>query len=180
MASKWNSKVAWPKDNFKIRCIRNSFEESKSSGNPMIVLDFEVDSPETYTIDGVEYNMAGVSYGLRQWYVTKVMDASGAVDAEKTANCAERLRKLYAQFGLDFTKFDPENPTLEFEGKLVWALLRPDTQEQHKTPTKEQLARGEKQGEVIKHPITGQPLIQYVPTIDEIFGLAEAGPNIPF
>lgn len=168
MADKWSSKVQFPQDNFVLLCTEESFGPSKSSGKPMITLKFEVHAPQTANIAGTEYVVAGVEIPF--YTVTKSINADGVVDEEKQENVKKRLNALYAQFGLP-EPTDLENPTLGFKGKKVWALLSSDKQEKRKAPTAEQAARGE-EGEVITNPITGQPLINYWPRINEIFGLA--------
>lgn len=178
MAQKWNSKVQFPKDNYVIRCMDDSFGPSKSSGKPMITLGFEIVSPETITVDGSEYTIAGTE--LKAYYVTQSVDEQGNIDVEKTQNIAARLKKLYEAFGLDFSTFNPENPTLGFKGKSVHALLYGDVQEQRKAPTAEQIAKGQKQGDVLKNPITGKALVSYYPKIDDIFGLASADAGKPY
>jgi len=177
MSQKWTSKVMFPRDNFVLRCIEESLEQS-SKGNAMIKLVFEVDRPEEVEINGDTFNVAGArSTG---YYVLKVTDGDGAVDTEKTENAQGRIRELYEKFGLPSDNIDFDNPQLGFKGKLQWALLYADAQEQRKSPTKEQLAKGIKQGDVLRHPITREPLIAYYPKIDQFFGLAEAQANKPF
>lgn len=142
----------------------------------MIVLEFEVVSPETVEVAGHQYNVAGVKVG-KKYFVTQVL-VEGSVDAEKTANCKEKLDDIYAKFGLPPIE-DIENPTLGFKGKIVWALVNSEMAEKRKSPTAEQLAKGIKEGDVLKNPITGKPLIQYFPFVEEIFGLAEQSAGGP-
>lgn len=165
---KWNSKLLFPTDNFKIRCIEESFGPS-NSGSPMITLEFEVVSPETVNIGGTEVSVVGVK--AKHYTVTKSIDENGNEDAAKSASIKKRLDEFTMKFGLPpITNVD--NPELGFKGKVVWALMKSDVQEKRKTPTAEQLAQGIKQGDVIKNPIDGKPLINYWPKIDEFFGLA--------
>lgn len=171
MATKWNNKTPWNKDNYVMRCIGAEFGPSKSSGKPMITLEFEVAAPQEVDIAGEMYTVAGVK--TKQYYVTQSIDESGAIDMEKTANIQKRLEELYGHFGLPFDGFNPENPDVSgFVGKMVWADVYGDAVEQRKSPTAEELKKGQKQGAVQKNPITGKPLIQYWPKINEIFGLA--------
>ena len=168
----WNSEISFPQDNYIIRCIDESFGPSKSSQNPMITLGFEFVAPETITVAGEEYGIAGVKIP-DYLAVTKVMNEDGSVDSEKSDNCKTRLNKLCIAFGLPAID-NPDNPTLGFKNKLVWALCNCNTVERRKSPTAEQLAKGQKQGDVLKNPITGKPLVLYFPKIVEIFGPAEA------
>lgn len=178
MSQKWTSKIQWPRDNYILRCTEEIFGASKESQNPMLTLKFEVDSPEEVNVAGELYNVAGAR--TTGYYVTQVMNEDGTLDEEKTANAQKRVRDLYEKFGLPSDNINFENPELGFKGKLQWALLYADEQQQRKSPTKEQLAKGVKQGDVIKHPITGVPLIAYYPKIDQFFGLATQAANKPF
>lgn len=178
MPIKWNNKVQFLKDNYVIRCTDESFGPSKSSGKPMISLSFEIVSPETMVTDGQEYTIAGTE--LKTYHVTQSVDEQGNVDVEKTQNIAARLKKLYEAFGLDSSNINPENPALGFKGKSVHALLYGDVQEQRKAPTAEQIQKGQKQGEVLKNPITGKALVTYYPKVDDIFGLATAEAGKPY
>ena len=168
----------FPRENFIIRCTEEIFGASKGSDNPMLTLKFEVDSPEEVNIAGEMFNVAGAR--ISGYYVTQVLNEDGTLDEEKTANAQKRVRDLYDKFGLPSDNINFENPELGFKGKLQWALLYADAQEQRKSPTKEQLAKGIKQGDVLKNPVTGEPLIAYYPKIDQFFGLATANPNKPF
>lgn len=184
MATKFNTRVQCPRDNFVLRCIEESFGISKGKENPMITLKWEIDRPEELEIGGELYTMAGTQ--TTSYYTTIVLNGEGDL-AEKTRKSQENLVKLYedcglipknstvANCGIDF-----ENPKLGFKGLLVWALLYSDEVAQRKTPTKEQLAKGIKQGDIILDPIKKIPVVSYYPKIDRIFGLAEAAANKPF
>lgn len=179
MSQKWSNKTMLPRDNYILRVVEESFGPSKGSGNPMITLEFEVVSPEEVEVGGDMFNVAGVK--TVGYYTTQVFaDAEGNLEKDKTENAQKRVRTLYERFGLPSDNINFENPVLEFKGKTVHALLYSDVTEQRKAPTKEQLAKGQRQGDVIKNPITGKPLVSYYPKIDEIFGLAQTDPNKPF
>ena len=178
MALKWSSKVMFPRDNFVLRCVDEDFSPSKSSGNPMITLEFEVHSPEEVSVAGEQYTVAGVT--SKMYFPTIVFaDGEGNKDVEKTERSQARVKELYELFGLDSSNINFENPSLAFKGKLVHALMYGDAQEQRKAPTPEQAAKRQ-QGDILKNPITGKPLISYFPKVDTIFGLAQADPNKPY
>lgn len=179
-AQKWNQKVQFPRDNYVVRVTDESFGPSKSSGNPMITLEFEVVSPEEVQVGTGTYTVVGVG-NIRRYYPTIVYaDAEGTVDTEKTANAQERVRELYRLFGMDDKAINFENPELAFKGKKVYALLYADEVEQRKAPTAEELKQGKKQGEILKNPITGKALISYYPKIDEVFGIAPDDASKPY
>jgi hypothetical protein len=173
---KWNSSVMFPQDNFILRCIEESFGPSKSSGNPMITLGFEIVAPETVNVAGVDYSVTGLKI-TPGYYTTATLD-----DAEKTAQNEARVFKssnperpsLYELFEIDSTGVDKNNPKLEFKGKLVHALLRSEVKEKTKSPTAEQLKKGQKVGDVIKNPKTGKPEISFYPKIEKLYGIADS------
>lgn len=172
MATKWTSKLPFPKDsNYIIACKDATFGPSKSSGKPMITAKFEVVAPDVAMIDGEEVTIAGVE--MTMYWVTQSIDEHGNLDAEKTKSIAQRIEKLYKAFGLDFSTFNPENPDVDaFKGKRVYALLESEPREQRKQPTPEQL-KNKQLGDVLKNPVTGKALVNYFPKCSEIFGLAE-------
>jgi len=167
-----------PMDNYVARCIEESFGPSKSTGNPMITLEFEVASPEEVDIAGEKVGVAGIKL---KYYATTF----NPNDAEKSNKCRERLvgtpskKGLYQLFGLDPAGFNPENPALGFKGKLVHVRLTSDEQAARKDPTPEQVKKGE-QGDVIKNPVTGEEVKYYIPKIAEIYGLAPEKSGSPF
>ena len=167
----------FPQDNFILRCIEESFGPSKSSGNPMITLNYEIVAPETINVAGIEYSVQGLKI-TPGYYTTATLD-----DAEKTALNEQRVFKssnperpsLYELFEVDSSGVDKNNPKLEFKGKLMHALLASEVKEKTKSPTAEQLKKGQKVGDVIKNPKTGKPEITFYPKIVKLYGIAEGG-----
>jgi len=184
MATKYNNRVKFPRENFVLRVIEEVFGMSKGKENPMITLKFEVDRPEEVNIGGEDYTVAGTQ--ITNYYTTIVLNGEGDL-ADKTRKAQENVVKLYEAFGLvpknstvENSGINFENPKLGFKGKLVWALCYPDEQPQRKSPTKEQLAKGIKQGDIIMDPILKIPVVSYYPKIDRIYGLADNNVNKPF
>jgi len=172
--------MQFPRDTFVLRCTDEGFAPSKGKGNPQITLHFEVDRPEDVEIAGEQYSVAGVK--TKNYYPTIIFSdpQNGVVDEEKTKNAQERVKRLYESFGLKSDAINFENPVLEFKGKLVHSLMYSKAEPQRRAPTKEQVAKGITEGDIIKHPINGEPLISYWPKIDEIYGPANAEANKPF
>jgi len=180
MAQKWNGSVMFPRlSDYVLRCVSETFSPSKSSGNPMITLEFEVASPEEVEVAGEQYTVAGVGKIFRYFPTIVFTDGEGNKDAEKTEAAQTRVKDLYQKFGLDNTDINFENPVLAFKGKLVYALMQDDAREQRKAPTAEQIAKRQL-GDILKNPITGKPLVRHYPDLVEIFGLAQADPNKPY
>lgn len=173
MSKKYSSQLQFPQDNYLVRCTSAIFGPSKSSGKPMITMEFEILSPEVVEIGGEQYTVAGVQ--TRPYYqVTQSIDGDGNLDAEKTETIKENLDKVCEAFGIPPID-NPENPVIEgFVGKVVWALLNSEKFEKRRSPTAAQLAKGEKVGDILKNPITGEPLVSYSPKIERFFGVPAA------
>jgi hypothetical protein len=169
----WNSQIVFPQDNYILRCTDASFGPSKSSGNPMITLSFEIVAPESINVAGTDYNVAGIKT-LDYYLTTQSKDGEGNVNVEKTENLKTRLDDATTKFGIPAVT-NPENPSIEeFKGKFIWACVNSKTSERRKAPTTEQLARGEKQGDILMNPVTGKPQTQSFPQIVKIFGVAKS------
>lgn len=186
----WNFKIQFPTDsNFINRITSFSFGESKSSDNPMYTMECEVITPTSVNIGGEDIEIAGVK--TLNYYTTKVIG-----DEEKSAKCLERLTGtnperpgilrilLGAQADELLKDFNPENPNPEIEkaikGKCILTMMSPEIVEQRKNPTLEQIEEAKKkkkraEGDVMKHPVTGKPLVGYRPLIREVFCLAPEG-----
>lgn len=166
----WNSSIPFPLDNYIVRILPDATFGPSSKGKPMITLNYEVVSPESVKIAGEDYNVAGVK--TRPTYnVTKSVDEDGNVDVEKTDKIKQMLDDMCTKMGVPLIT-DPENPDINaFKGKYVWALVGNESVERRKAPTAEQLARGERQGDIIKNPVTGEPLVNNYPKIQQFFGV---------
>lgn len=197
MAEQWHSGIQFPTDsNFVNRITGAEFKKSKSSGNPMLEIDFEVISPETVEIAGEQINIAGVM--TKSYYTTKTFitdKGETSVDEEKSAKNLERLlstkqdrpgliRVLFPDKPEYADNFNPENPDAQMlkdmVGLCVLTQMSPKTEKRTKNPTLEQIATAKAKreypvGDVMKHPVTGKELIAYRPEIREIFALAPEG-----
>lgn len=177
-AIRWNSNIQFPSDScFVNRITDATFGPSKSSSNPMITLEMEVVAPETYDVAGQLVDIAGVK--TTSYYTTVNLQ-----DSEKSARaleaCKELFRRLFPNHPERADKFNPENPDLTgLKGLCVLTQMNSRTQEQRKTPTAKQIEDAKKagqrpEGDIMKHPVTGKPLIQHWPNLVEIFGVAPA------
>lgn len=173
---------------FANRILDLTFKKSKSSGNPMLVLECEVVSPEEVDVAGQMVNIAGVK--TINYYSTQVTNDDGSVDDEGTKAAFERVfvsqdptqPSLYDLLGLDGKTENPENPTqiTSVKGKVILTQMSAEKQEQRATPTSKEIeeakAKGARaEGKVQVHPVTGKPLVSYRPQIRQIFGLAPEG-----
>jgi hypothetical protein len=189
MSKNWNSNVQFPVDSdFVIRILEASFGPSKSSGNPLLTVPWEIVSPDTKMIGEEEYNMAGIaSNPMSHLYFTTIVPN----DEESSKNCLDRLTNNGEPLGFlricfpDNPKivdgFNPENPGTDIikglSGKCLLVSMYGEKNEQRKTPTAAEVAEAKKknvrpEGAVMKHPVTGKPLVTYLPKIRDIFAIA--------
>jgi len=174
MAKKWNSNIMFPSDSdYIVRVCKAEFSESKSSGNPMITVEFEVVAPEVKEIAGEEVSLSGVK--VKQYYTTTVFD-NQEVDSAKTKNARERINAFYHLIDPEAV-VDFENPdTQVLVGKAFYAQMYPEIVAQRKEPTMAQIesakSKGIKaEGDVMLHPVTRKELIAYWPKLKELFGV---------
>lgn len=177
MSKKWNAELQFPTNSdFVNRIIAGSFALSNSSKNPMVTLELEVNSPQEVEIGGEMVNIAGVK--AKTYFVSKVINADGSINEEKTKACQDKIKELWTKMGLDPETINWDNidykPLL---GKLVLTMMSSDEDEMRKNPTTAQIEEAKKknkraEGEILKNPITGKAIIRYWPQVREIFGLS--------
>ena len=176
MQEKWNNQVYIQNENVILRCIDESFGPSKSSGNPMITLNWEVASPDTINVGGVDYEIKGLKVSP-SYHTTKNLTDSEKSEKNDKSTFGPSGNKdnlsLWELFELDPTGVDKENPPLAFKGKLMHARINGDPREVTKAPTAEQLKKGQRTGDVVINPKTKKPEVTYYPKIVKMYGLAE-------
>lgn len=168
MSTKWNAELQFPTNSdFVNRIIGAEFGPSNNSGNPMITIEAEVNTPQEVMIGEKQVTIAGVK--AKKYYVTEVKD-----DPAKTEEKREEVKKLWTDLGLDPSTINWDNIDVSpLRGKLIMTLMSGKKTERRANPTSEQLKKDPKAlGPVLKNPATGKALIQWWPQIDEIFGLA--------
>lgn len=166
----YNLTLPWPTDNYIVRCLPDAKFGPSNAGKPMLTLNFEILTPETVNIAGEDFNVAGTKT-QPVFRVTKSIDSDGNVDAEKTTTVQTYLKDMYKKFGLaEPTDFDNIDVT-PLKGIIVWAVVANKAVPKRKAPTAEQLAKGEKEGDVLVNPVTGEPNIMNFPEIKEFYGL---------
>lgn len=199
MSKTWNRNIQFPSDSdFVVRITDANFGPSKSSGHPMLTLEWEIVSPSEKEIGGDMYEMAGISSNPMNHLYWKTKDLN---DEAKSANALERLvskgdpqgvlRTMLPEMSDLVDAFNPENPSQEIldalKGLCVFVQMAPDIVPQRKNPTSVQIAEAKKtgkraEGDIQKHPISGKPLVEYRPKVKEIFGVApkEVGAGKPY
>jgi hypothetical protein len=173
-----NPSIKLPRDRYTVRIKEESFEISKASGNPMIVLTCELVSPDSFVnpVDGGKVNIGGVE--LAKKYVvlsSKKGEAEAQANFDRYADMRDKLGVPIGDEGVDIN-----NPPKVFVGKVIDAICDGEEFIQRKDPTPDQRAKGE-QG----NPITdtaGNQIKSYKPIIVNILGLADGNgaSNKPF
>lgn len=173
---KWNAELRVPTDsNYQARIVGIEFTTAKSSDNPMVVIDFEFTQPTEVEILGGLYNIAGVKAQKRYYTITKTENGNRVA-----AQGREALQFLFDQVGYT-DPVDWENPPISVLKGKNW-LVGQEAEEKikRKTPTLAQVEEAKAKGvspmgDPQKHPVTGKPLVQYWPSVTDVFAVAPDG-----
>lgn len=187
-ARKWSPSIQWPTaSDYKLRILDAVFGPS-AKGNPMITLSLEVESPEEMEVAGEKFTVAGQQ--LKYYITTGMSPVEGATD-EQSAALAEKIEKmrkgvveLLSKMGMKEEQINWDNiDTTPLKGKLIFSLVDAKPDERRKNPTAAQIAAAKAKGEealgdIMKDPMTGQPLVTYWPKIVTIFGLVPGSATV--
>jgi hypothetical protein len=189
MSKKWNSELMLPSnDNFQLRVLEAKHSPSKSSGNLMITLNFEIVVPEEVEIDGELVNVTGVKvrpfYIITHVYSKTERDGNGnpIIDKELTVTKQKSAAEVLNSLGFE-SPYDWDNlgaMVAGLKGKIILAAVESEMVPKTKTPTsiqiQEGIARGFRKeqihGDTMINPITKRPLVDYWPKIVSIFGIS--------
>lgn len=166
-----------PRNRYTVQCNEETFEISKSSGNPMIVRTWEVVQPESVKIGGVDKIIAGVE--VKQYLSLKSSNEDGSRDDAKSDKALARLRDENENLGIPTAVIDDENPELKCKGIVADAILSAEEYAQRLDPTPEQLAKGQKFGDPIKDA-NGKEVKGWRVKLDQILGLSAVTVDRPF
>lgn len=168
--SQWSSKMPFPKDRYTVRCIEEEFAPSKA-GNPMFTRVFEIVSPSTVEVGEKTIGVAGLK--LTQYRTVKVKDqVTKEWDAEKSDKAWGGFRDELLIAGFDpEQEVDDENPPNFFLNKMFDAVIYGKKVPSTKSPTPEQIKKGERYGDVIKDA-DGNDIVTYQLNLDSIVGPA--------
>ena len=185
---KWNAEIMFPKDScYQVRVIDLIFSDSKSSGNPMITLQWELTAPTTVEVGDDIIEIVGSVKGKQYLATTTVFSADGkTVDEEATKvkrdKFIETLKtlKVGGKPVIDVATINWDNPNLSaLKGKILLVSMESEVKEDRKTPTKSDLEEAKKKGidasqagKIMKDPVTGKDLVKYWPKVRSIFGIA--------
>jgi|ERR1044071_4080839 hypothetical protein len=159
----WGNKIPFPKDNYVLRCVSQEFKPN-SNNNPMVTLEWEIVNQEPKQIGADLIEFDGLKFS--SYHVIKVLD-----DEEASNKAFNRFCEMLEKCGIDTSEgIDDENPP-SLKSKIVYACVYGREQPSYASPTPEERAKGLKVGKVLKDPITKKDVINYQPTIEQIYGL---------
>ena len=176
--SGWNSRMAFPKNRYTLRCIEEDFAPSKA-GNPMLVRKWELCQSEPVEIGDKKVDVDGLA--ITQWVVTKVKSEDGdgwdtAKSDKAYGRFADELRLVgYPEDG----EIDDENPPCFMKGKVVDAIVYGKEQVSYQSPSSEERAKGLRVGQPIKDA-SGKDVKVVQLNIDNILGLSTTEVNRPY
>ena len=158
-----------PRNRYTICCNAETFENSKSSGNPMVVRNWEIIAPESVIINGLPKIIAGIE--VKQYLPTIVLGEDGKRDDAKSDKALARLRDENENLGIATAQIDDENPELHCKGIVADAILSSKEYSPRLDPTPEQLKKGIKFGDPIKDE-DGKEVKNYQVNLDQVLGLS--------
>lgn len=177
----WNRSIFFPKDTYVLRITDEEVKPSKA-GNPMVKLEYEVCNAEPKQVGDVIIDLNGTKFPA--WHVTEVRKKENEKmtdeELEKSSQAAfDRYDAFLQKCGIDTSAgWDPENPPSVL-GKCIWASVYGKEDKSRKTPTPEQRAKNEP-GDVMIDPITKKEVINYTPTVENVFGPCTDEIKTPF
>lgn len=161
-----------PKQRYSLRCLKEEFGPSKSSGNLMITRKWEIVSPETIEINGKQVEIAGVELNP-QYVVIRNNNPDGTKDVEKSNKSIGRFLNERHNLGLNAEEVDDEAPPLDLEGKIVDAIC--DAEE---SVMRERSVNGKPGKEILD--ANGNKIVRYYPKVVEILGMSSVQVNRPY
>lgn len=174
----WNNKMPFPKDRYTVKCQEEKLEVSKA-GNPMLVREFEIVAPDVVPSGDRMVSVAGKT--ITQWRVCKVHVEGNDKewDQEKSDKSFGTVSEELRVCGFTGEEIDDENPPLFLKGKTFDAILYAKEETARKSPTAEQLKKGQKQGDPIKDA-NGKEVHTYQLQIETILGPSTVEANTPY
>jgi hypothetical protein len=164
-----DSRTRLPKKTYILECIKQEFGISKNSKQPMVTRYWQILTPETLRIDGVETTVAGTEMIQYRPLRSNGNKEKNITPETATANALDRYFTDNGLMGLNSETVDQDaGPEDTAEGLKVAAICYG----KDKSPTEDPDEPGGKR-EPIYDPVTGKPLERYENVIGEILGLAK-------
>lgn len=164
-----NSRVQLPNTRAALQCIKEEYVESKNSGNMMLHRTLQVIEHAPVSIDNTPYDVSGVE--LEQYIVLKKSNGQGGFLPNDHPDAKKALGRAYDDrdaCGLE-GDIDPENPTLDAQGKVFDAMIGSEEQKRFHPPTAEQIAKGQKIGDAMLDD-NGKQVVSFRPKLLYILG----------
>ena len=155
------------------RCTKEEFGNSKAGGNPMFTRRWEVISPETIKLPGVDSPVL-----LAGTEVVQYLPLKNVKEPEKTTAMLMRFKQEQIKLGLNADDIDDENPALECEGVVARGEITSEERTAMTRPTPEEVANGVKPQPILNEDGTEKKV--YYPKLRAIYGKSEANINKQF
>lgn len=169
-------RVQLPNTKCAIQCMDEKFEESKNSGNFHIHRSWQVINAPLVNVNGDFIDINGVE--LEQYLTTKWSDGKGGFLAVTDTKVKKGLGRVYENFEIlkiELPELDTDNPSLVCKGFVADAVIGSQAQDLRDAPTPEQIAKGQKVGDVRKDE-NGKPIQIFRPNISYFTGPSEVAP----
>ena len=176
-----NMRIQLPSVKVAIQCMDEEFVESKSSGNFHIHRKWQVIQASEVKVNNDTIDLLGVE--LEQYLTTKWSDGKGGFLPVTDPKVKKGMNRVYENFEilkLDTGEgVDTDNPPLICKGIVADVVIGSQAQDLRNPPTPEQLAKGQKVGDVKLDDATGKPIQIFRPNISYFTSRSEVAPQ-PF
>lgn len=171
-----NMRTKLPDTRVALQCTEEEFVESKNSGNFHIHRTWQVIDQAECKVDGQDVDLSGTE--LEQYLTTKWSDGKGGFLVETDSKVKKGLGRVYEDFEKLGIKgdIDTDQPQMEAKGKVVDAVIGSQEQPMRDAPTPEQIAKGQKVGD-IKLDDDGKQVMMFRPNIKYILALSKVEPQ---
>lgn len=166
------SKDRLPQNRYVARITEAVFGPSKSSGNNMITLSWEIVAPEIIEVGDRKFNIGGSTF-------TTYCPVENKQDPAKDSAAKGRTFDLYeAVTGVRPDELDENNPELgPLKGAVLDVILGSNESMRLMDPTPEERANGARYGKPILDD-KGQPIKSYQIALREILGPSQEAATV--
>lgn len=175
-----NMRIQLPTVKVAVQCMSEEFKESANSGNFHIHRTWQIIQAPEVKVNDDNIDLLGVE--LEQYLTTKWSDGKGGFLPVTDNKVKKGLGRVYENFEilkLDLPELDTDNPPLICKGIVADVVISSQAQDLRNPPTPEQLAKGQKVGDVKLDEETGKPVQIFRPNISYFTSRSEVAPQ-PF
>lgn len=163
----------------QLRCLKEEFGNSKSSGNLMITRTFEIVGPETIEVEGGR-KVEAIGTEITQYRVLRnYEDDKTTIDPKKSAKSVDTFLSERRALELPVPEeLNDEEPPLDMEGLIVEATISCQERVSREPLTAEEKAAGKTLGKEIE--INGKKVVTYTPQIVALLQKSTLQANAPY